>query len=96
VLRAFVVRAGELTGVSDDVFYLHLDELLDPLRGRTAALDRVPTRRATYELYKALPPYPALIVGHFDPVRWAADPKRRTDIYDARGETIPVSGQRAR
>jgi pyruvate,water dikinase len=91
VLRAFVVRAGELTGVGDDVFYLHREELLDLLRGRTDALGRVPTRRATYEHYKALPPYPALIVGHFDPVRWAADPNRRTDIYDARGETVPVS-----
>jgi pyruvate,water dikinase len=37
VLRAFVVRAGELTGVGDDVFYLHREELLDLLRGRTDA-----------------------------------------------------------
>ena len=77
VLRAFVVRAGELTGHGDDVFFLHLDEILDLLRGDDAALDEVPVRRATYERYAALPPYPALIVGHFDPVRWAADPDRR-------------------
>ena len=91
VLRAFVVRAGELTGVGDDVFFLHRDELLDLLRGDTAALDEVPVRRATYEQYAALPPYPALIVGHFDPVRWAADPGRRSDLYDARGGTVPAS-----
>ena len=77
VLRAFVVRAGELTGHGDDVFFLRSDELLDLLRGDNAALDEVPVRRATYEQYAALPPYPALIVGHFDPVRWAADPGRR-------------------
>jgi hypothetical protein len=94
-VRAFVVRAGEVTGVGDDVFYLHREELLDLLRGRTDELVRVPTRRATYEHYKALPPYPALIVGHFDPVRWAADPNRRTDIYDARGETVPLSATAA-
>ncbi|ROT31778.1 PEP/pyruvate-binding domain-containing protein [Micromonospora sp. HM5-17] len=91
VLRAFVLRAGELTGCGDDVFYLHLTELLDLLRGDAAALARVPNRRATYERYAALPPYPALIVGRFDPVRWAADPHRRTDLYDARGATVPVS-----
>ncbi|MEV0238238.1 PEP-utilizing enzyme, partial [Nonomuraea sp. NPDC050786] len=91
VLRAFAVRAGELTGQGDDVFFLHLDELLALLRGDAAGLDRVPVRRATYEQYAALPPYPALIVGRFDPVRWAADPDRRADLYDARGDTPPVS-----
>jgi pyruvate,water dikinase len=51
----------------------------------------VPVRRATYERYAALPPYPALIVGRFDPVRWAAGPDRRGDLYDARGGGAPVS-----
>jgi phosphoenolpyruvate synthase/pyruvate phosphate dikinase len=45
---------------------------------------RVPSRRAIYETYRALPPYPTLIRGHFDPVRWAADPNRRSDYYDGR------------
>jgi rifampicin phosphotransferase len=90
VLRAFVVRAGQLTGHGGDVFYLYLEELLDLLRGNETGLQRVPVRRATYEQYAALPPYPAWIVGHFDPVRWAADPNRRTDLYDARGHTVPV------
>ena len=91
VLRAFVLRAGALTGRGDDVFSLYLDELLDLLRGNPAGLARVPVRRATYARYAALPPYPALIVGHFDPVRWAADPHRRSDLYDARGDTVPIS-----
>ena len=91
VLRAFVVRAGELSGAGDDVFFLHRDELLDLLRGDKAVLDEVPVRRATYEQYAALPPYPALIVGHIDPVRWAADPDRRSDLYDARDGTVPAS-----
>ncbi|GAA3230485.1 PEP/pyruvate-binding domain-containing protein [Nonomuraea helvata] len=91
VLRAFVVRAGELTGHGDDLFHLYLRELLDLLRGNASALEQVPVRRATYERYAALPPYPALIVGRFDPVRWAADPDRRADLYDARGNTPPVS-----
>ncbi|WP_188190119.1 PEP/pyruvate-binding domain-containing protein [Nonomuraea sp. SYSU D8015] len=91
VLRAFAVRAGELTGCGDDVFHLYLEELLELLNGNRAALERVPVRRATYERYAALPPYPMLIVGRFDPVRWAADPNRRADLYDARGGAAPVS-----
>ncbi|MEV4287674.1 PEP/pyruvate-binding domain-containing protein [Nonomuraea bangladeshensis] len=90
VLRAFTLRAGELTGHGDDVFFLSLEELLGLLRGDAAGLDRVPARRAAYERYAALPPYPVLIVGHFDPVRWAADPDRRADVYDARGGLAPV------
>ncbi|GAA1625651.1 hypothetical protein GCM10009733_022950 [Nonomuraea maheshkhaliensis] len=91
VLRAFTVRAGELTGAGDDVFHLYLEELLDLLRGDRSALGRVPSRRATHERYASLPPYPVLIVGHFDPVRWATDPGRRADVYDARGPGAPVS-----
>jgi rifampicin phosphotransferase len=91
VLRAFVLRAGELTGCGDDLFFLYLEELLDLLRGNTAPLEQVPVRRATYDRYAALPPYPTLIVGRFDPVRWAADPNRRGDIHDARGGLAPIS-----
>jgi pyruvate,water dikinase len=91
VLRAFVVRAGELTGAGDDVFFLYLPELLALLRGDRSVLEKAPVRRAAYERYASLPPYPALIVGRFDPVRWAADPARRADIYDARGASAPVS-----
>jgi len=38
----------------------------------------------------ALPPYPALIRGRFDPVRWAADPNRRTDYYDEHTRTAKL------
>ncbi|MFC7106000.1 PEP-utilizing enzyme [Nonomuraea rubra] len=73
------------------MFFLYLPELLALLRGDRSPLERVPVRRATYERYAALPPYPALIVGRFDPERWAADPARRADLYDARGASAPVS-----
>lgn len=89
VVRAYVLRAGELTGHGDALFFLDRDEIAAVLRGDTAPLERVPVRRATYERYAALPAYPALIVGRFDPVRWAADPDRRTDLYDARGGVPP-------
>ncbi len=91
VVRAFVVRAGELTGQGDALFFLSREEILAVLGGDETPLERVPVRRATYERYAALPPYPALIVGRFDPVRWAAGPDRRGDLYDARGGGVPVS-----
>lgn len=91
VVRAFVLRAGELTGQGDALFFLSRQEILAVLHGDETALEQVPVRRATYERYAALPPYPALIVGRFDPVRWAAGPDRRGDLYDARGGGAPVS-----
>jgi len=83
VERTWVLRAGELTGLGDDIFLLTVDEVLDLLAGNDAALTYIPTRRETYARYRALPPYPMIIRGHFDPFRWAADPHPRHDIYDA-------------
>src|SRR6202035_268151 len=54
-------------------------------------LATVKRRRATYERYRTLPQYPVLIRGHFDPFAWAADPRRRTDIFDARRMMTAVS-----
>ena len=99
VARDWVRRAGELTGHGDDLFFLGPEETSRLLNGDQTPLERVPARRAAYETYQALPPYPTLIRGRFDPVRWAADPNRRTDYYDehaqpavadetASGETI--------
>lgn len=86
-LRAFILRAGELTGQGEALFFLSIDEILAVLRGDETALERVPARRTTYERYHALPPYPTLIRGHFDPFRWAADPQRRSDVFDASGSS---------
>ena len=57
VLRAFVVRAGELTGRGDDaVLPVDRDEILRCAARRHGAVAEVPVRRATYERYAALPP----------------------------------------
>ncbi|MEU4543053.1 PEP/pyruvate-binding domain-containing protein [Nonomuraea dietziae] len=90
-LRAFVLKAGTLTGHGDDLFFLPVEEILDVLRGGRPS--RVAVRRATYERYAALPPYPTLIVGYFDPVRWAASADRRADIYDARGLSVEAGDE---
>jgi len=82
VARTWVLRAGDLTGHGDDLFFLELPEILGLLRGETVSPAKVPARQAAYDTFRALPSYPALIRGRFDPVRWAADPNRRSDYYD--------------
>jgi pyruvate,water dikinase len=82
LVRLFALRAGELSDLGDDVFFLTLDELLAVLRGDETAVSHIPARQKTYQRYKSLPPYPSLIRGRFDPFQWAADPHRRSDIFD--------------
>jgi pyruvate,water dikinase len=83
----WALRAGELTGLGQDVFFLTEQELLDSLTGKGAATRYIPTRKKTHDKYRALPPYPGIINGRFDPFRWAEDPDRRTDIYDSHAPT---------
>jgi phosphohistidine swiveling domain-containing protein len=83
IVRAWALRAGELTGLGEDVFFLTYGELFDVLSGDETAVELIPARKETYERYRALPPYPTIIRGRFDPFKWATDPDRRNDIFDA-------------
>lgn len=85
VARAWTLRAGELTGLGEDIFFLTTDEVLDLLSGADDMTTFIPARREMYVRYKELPPYPMLIRGRFDPFQWAANPNRRTDFYDPEG-----------
>lgn len=91
VLRSFIQRASALTGQGEDLFFLSIDEIMAVLRGDNASLAYIPARRATHARYSALPPYPALIRGRFDPFRWAAAPQRRSDLFDATLDSVPAS-----
>ena len=88
-LRAFVLRAGALTGYGEKLFFLSLGEILALLEGSDTALSSIADRQAIYAGYCALPSYPVLIRGHFDPFQWAANPQRRSDVFDASGKSIP-------
>ena len=85
VSRVCVLRAGDLCGLGADAFFLEYEELLRLLRGQNDFTDQIPARKTAYQKFSALPQYPTLIMGRFDPVVWAADPNRRTDIFDATG-----------
>lgn len=81
VLRAYALRAGELTGLGDDIFLLDKAEIVRVLDRETISPRLIKQRRVAYQSYSALPPYPALIRGTFNPYVWAADPNRRSDLF---------------
>ncbi|MEV6227389.1 PEP/pyruvate-binding domain-containing protein [Saccharopolyspora shandongensis] len=91
VLRAFMLRAGELTECGEDLFFLRIEEVLAVLGGSRKPLGAVADRRQTYRAYAALGPYPTLVRGHFDPVRWSTLPDRRMDVFDESVALAPVS-----
>lgn len=82
LVRIFAQRAGALTDLGDDIFFLTLDEMLELLSGERLASDLIASRKEIYQRHKALPSYPSVIRGQFDPYKWANDPNRRNDIYD--------------
>ena len=93
VLRAFALRAGELTALGEDIFFLEGGEIIRALQGETLSPRLIGDRRTAYQAYCSLPKYPALIRGPFDPYRWAADPDRRIDRYVLDGRapsSLPV------
>jgi len=90
VIRPFLLQVGNVMGIGDGVFFLTLDEMTALLAGDKSPLSVIPARRTMHQRCCALPPYPAIIYGRFDPFKWAADPNRRSDFYDARqtGATV--------
>jgi len=88
VVRAFALKAGELTGIGEDIFFLYINEVEDLLSGKDEKTKYIPARKENYEKYKELPPYPSVIRGRFNPLEWLKDPNRRMDFYDS---TMPIA-----
>ena len=82
VARAFALRAGEISGLGEDIFFLEFGEVIRLLEGQDNFNKPISVRKTAYHKLAALPQYPTIIMGQFDPFQWAADPHRRTDIYD--------------
>ncbi|CUU49732.1 PEP/pyruvate-binding domain-containing protein [Clostridium beijerinckii] len=90
VNRAFALKAGELTGMGNNIFFLYINEVLDLLSGNDLALNHIAVRKENYEKYKSLPPLPSIIRGRFDPFKWVKNSNRRVDYYD---ESMPITTQ---
>ncbi|MFX0210275.1 MAG: PEP-utilizing enzyme, partial [Candidatus Hodarchaeota archaeon] len=91
VVRKLFLKAGELTHLGDDIFFLSIDELLNVLAGEEMVIKFIPVRKDIYIRHKALPQYPVIIKGGFNPFQWAADPNRRNDFYDSQTSIVPSS-----
>jgi len=91
VVRPFLLQVGTVTGIGDDVFFLTMDEMAALLSGDRQPISAISARRTMHQRYCALPPYPTIIYGRFDPFEWAADPNRRSDLYDARQKGAAVT-----
>jgi pyruvate,water dikinase len=91
LIRAFALKAGELVGVGNDVFFFYIDEVEALLGGKPSKAINISARRENYEKYKAMPAFPSIIRGRFNPIEWAKDPNRRLDYYDASMPAVQVS-----
>jgi len=81
VFREYILQAGRLTGLDEDVFMLTFDELFSYLKGDRVAREKLKNRRESYERYKTYPPLPNIVVGRFDVDEWIADKNHRSDFY---------------
>jgi pyruvate,water dikinase len=84
MVRLLAVQVGRLSGLGDDVFFLYQDEFESLLRDQFRGQEHIPARRQNYEGFRSLPPYPSIIIGAFDPLRWAGDSKRQLTVFDGR------------
>jgi len=79
-----VRKAGKITGLGNDIFFLTYQEAWDVLRGiPTDATRHIPVRKSAYERQRAMPPYPPVIRGHFNPIKWLANPNKHKGYFDS-------------
>ena len=81
VFREYILKAGELNGLGDDIFMLSYEEMFSLLKGDKTSLQYIPARKLSFARYNSYPGFPNLVVGRFDPDEWMAAPDRRYDVY---------------
>ena len=81
VFREYILKAGELCGIGDDIFMLSYEEMFNLLKGDASALEFIPARKESFAKYNSYPGFPSLVIGRFDPDEWLADPSRRYDVF---------------
>jgi len=81
VFREFMLSAGRINNLGDDIFMLTVNEVFDLLRGDRTNLKYINKRKETYKRYLEYPSFPSVVLGRFDPDIWMEDENRRTDFY---------------
>lgn len=91
IMREFLLRAGEINGIGEDIFMLYFPETMELLKGGRSVLAYIPERRKNYEKNLAYPPFPNLIYGRFEPEKWLSDENRRRDFYSEKHSDCSLS-----
>ena len=81
VFREYILKAGELNGLGDDIFMLSFTEMFNLLKGDASAVAYIPARKESFKRYNTYPGFPNLVIGRFDPEKWLSDPDRRYDVF---------------
>lgn len=70
VIREYLLKAGEFTGLKDDIFMLYLSEVKEYLSGRTDLSKKISVRRRIYTEQMSMPNFPSIICGRFTYDEW--------------------------
>lgn len=85
VIREYLLKAGELTGLGNDIFMLYMEETRELLSGKTDIADKIPERKKVYSQQLAMPNFPSIILGRFVPEDFIAG-KYSADNASAKSE----------
>ena len=72
IIREYLLKAGVLTGLGDDIFMLYMDEVKTLLAGDAGCIEKRPARRENYEKQMKMPNFPSMICGRFTLDEWKA------------------------
>ena len=81
VFREYILKAGVLNGLGNDIFMLSFTEMFNLLKGDASAVAYIPARKESFARYNTYPGFPNLVIGRFDPEKWLSDPDRRYDVF---------------
>lgn len=70
VVREFYLKAGELTGLNEDIFLLYFDEVKAYLSDNPLCAEKIPVRKKNYNMQLAMPNFPNVICGRFTVEEW--------------------------
>lgn len=70
MIREYLKKAGELTGLNDDIFMLYIDEVMEYLDGRKLSAETIAKRRELYTKQLTMPNFPSMIYGRFTVDEW--------------------------
>jgi len=70
VIREYLLKAGSLTGLDDDIFMLYINEVSLLLDGNKSITEKIPHRRNNYHRQLEMPNFPSLICGRFTCDEW--------------------------